>query len=331
MIKFRNLTEDEIECRVQSVQENGLILLLYKNARCDMNILDETVGAENWQREHYECKGNLFCRVGICCTAQIDMSGNEGDILSPSWVWKSDCGAESNTEKEKGEASDSFKRACVNWGIGRELYTSPFIWIPSVDSKGKDNYKGYTKNGKKISVMASGMGQPSIGIYSYELYTGYGVDAIIRVGTCGSYQADINLFDMLICTTASTDSNWSSQYGVNGTYSAGSDFELAVAAYEESKKANLNSKTGNILSADVFYDDDPNSWQKWAKLGVMGVEMESYALYCNAARLGKKALCLLTVTDHFIHKDRKATADERAFGLSRMIEVAIATAERFAK
>lgn len=148
MIKFRNLTEDEIECRVQSVQENGLILLLYKNARCDMNILDETVGAENWQREHYECKGNLFCRVGICCTAQIDMSGNEGDILSPSWVWKSDCGAESNTEKEKGEASDSFKRACVNWGIGRELYTSPFIWIPSVDSKGKDNYKGYTKNGK---------------------------------------------------------------------------------------------------------------------------------------------------------------------------------------
>lgn len=148
MIKFRNLKEDEIECRVQSVQENGLILLLYKNARCDMNILDETVGTENWQREHYECKGNLFCRVGICCTAQIDMSGNEGDILSPSWVWKSDCGAESNTEKEKGEASDSFKRACVNWGIGRELYTSPFIWIPTVDSKGKDNYEGYIKNHK---------------------------------------------------------------------------------------------------------------------------------------------------------------------------------------
>jgi hypothetical protein len=148
MIKFRNLVEDEIECRVQQVQENGLILLLYKNARCDMNILDETVGAENWQREHYECKGNLFCRVGICCTVHIDMSGNDGDILSPSWVWKSDCGAESNTEKEKGEASDSFKRACVNWGIGRELYTAPFIWISSKDTKGKDNYKSYTKNGK---------------------------------------------------------------------------------------------------------------------------------------------------------------------------------------
>ena len=122
-MKFRSLTEADIECRVQQVKPNGLSLLLYKNARVDMAILDETVGAENWQREHYECKGNLFCRVGICCKMNIDESGNNGDILSPSWVWKSDCGAESNTEAEKGEASDSFKRACVNWGIGRELYT----------------------------------------------------------------------------------------------------------------------------------------------------------------------------------------------------------------
>lgn len=130
-MKFRSLTEADIECRIQQVKPNGLSLLLYKNARVDMAILDETVGAENWQREHYECKGNLFCRVGICCKMNIDESGNNGDILSPSWVWKSDCGAESNTEAEKGEASDSFKRACVNWGIGRELYTAPFIWIPS--------------------------------------------------------------------------------------------------------------------------------------------------------------------------------------------------------
>jgi hypothetical protein len=123
MIKFRNLLAEEIECRVQQINERGLVLLLYKNARCDMNILDETVGAENWQREHYECKGNLFCRVGINTT--WDTYPND----EPGWVWKSDCGAESNTEAEKGEASDSFKRACVNWGIGRELYTSPFIWI----------------------------------------------------------------------------------------------------------------------------------------------------------------------------------------------------------
>lgn len=113
---FRDLTKDDIECRVQSVKQNGLVLLLYKNARVDMNILDETFGAENWQREHYECKGNLFCKVGI-------YAGGE-------WVWKSDCGVESNTEAQKGESSDSFKRACFNWGIGRELYTAPFIWIP---------------------------------------------------------------------------------------------------------------------------------------------------------------------------------------------------------
>lgn len=124
MIEFRDLTADEIEVRVQSVKQSGLVLLLYKNARCDMNILDETVGAENWQREHYECKGNLFCRVGISTSPKDNTAVCE-------WVWKSDCGVESYSDAQKGEASDSFKRACFNWGIGRELYTSPFIWIPS--------------------------------------------------------------------------------------------------------------------------------------------------------------------------------------------------------
>lgn len=125
MLKFRDLKASEIDCRIQSVHKEGkgLILLLYKDARVDQNILDETVGAENWQREHYECKGNLFCRVGI--------DRNRGMDEEPCWVWKADCGTESNTEAQKGEASDSFKRACFNWGIGRELYTSPFIWIPA--------------------------------------------------------------------------------------------------------------------------------------------------------------------------------------------------------
>lgn len=192
-------------------------------------------------------------------------------------------------------------------------------------------YTGYTKNGKRISVMASGMGQPSIGIYSYELYSFHGVDTIIRVGTCGSYQSDINLFDIIIATTASTDSNWGNQYGINGTYSAGADFKLAMSAYESSKELNQPCHGGNILSADVFYDDDPDTWKKWAKLGVLGVEMESYALYCNAARLNKKALCLLTVTDNFLKKDQKATTEERQLGLSKMIEVAILTAEKYVK
>lgn len=146
MCKFRDLRADEIECRVQSVKDKGLVLLLYKDARVDMNILDETVGSANWQREHYECKGNLFCRVGI------DLNGVHGKD-EPRWVWKSDCGTESNTEAQKGEASDSFKRACFNWGIGRELYTAPFTWIPAEkcninegkNTQGKTVYSCYDK------------------------------------------------------------------------------------------------------------------------------------------------------------------------------------------
>lgn len=130
MIKFRDLRADEIDCRVQMVKENGVSLLLYKDARVDMNILDETVGNENWQRDHFECKGNLFCKIGIRIMPDVE------DI--PYWAWKADCGTESRTEAQKGEASDSFKRAGFSWGIGRELYTAPFIWIP----KEKCNIKG---------------------------------------------------------------------------------------------------------------------------------------------------------------------------------------------
>lgn len=117
-MKFRNLEAEEIECRVGTVSKNGsgLSLLLYKTARADANVLDETVGAENWQCEFYECKGTLFCKVGI--------------LVGDRWVWKSDAGAPSNMEAAKGEASDAFKRACFKWGIGRELYSAPFIWVP---------------------------------------------------------------------------------------------------------------------------------------------------------------------------------------------------------
>ena len=118
-MEFRMLNADEIDVRVAQVKESGCSLLLYKDARVDMNILDAAVGPENWQRRHYECKGNLFCSVGI--------------RIGEDWIWKDDAGAESQAEKEKGEASDSFKRACVNWGIGRELYTAPFIWISAQD------------------------------------------------------------------------------------------------------------------------------------------------------------------------------------------------------
>jgi len=138
MISFRTLVESEIECRIATVKSNGLSLLLYKDARCDMNILDETVGAENWQRKHELINGNLFCNVGINVNFK---TGNP-----PIWVWKQDVGTESYTEKEKGQASDSFKRACFNWGIGRELYTAPFIWVPSdkceIKESGRQDSKG---------------------------------------------------------------------------------------------------------------------------------------------------------------------------------------------
>lgn len=134
-MNFRDLRADEIEVRVQQCKENGVSLLLYKDARCDMNILDEVVGPQNWQRSHEVINGNLYCNVSIYIEFPIECQ----------WVTKQDCGTESNTEKEKGEASDSFKRACVNWGIGRELYTAPFIWVKAEgcnikDTGKKDNY-----------------------------------------------------------------------------------------------------------------------------------------------------------------------------------------------
>lgn len=121
-MRFRTLRAEEIECRVGTVGKsgNGLSLLLYKTSRTDADILDETVGSENWQCEFYECKGTLFCKVGILV--------DRGDGLA-EWVWKDDAGSPSNMEAEKGEASDAFKRACFKWGLGRELYTAPRIWI----------------------------------------------------------------------------------------------------------------------------------------------------------------------------------------------------------
>ena len=189
-------------------------------------------------------------------------------------------------------------------------------------------YTGYTKNGKKISVMASGMGQPSIAIYSHELFAEYDVEAIIRIGTCGAYQPEVDLRDVLICSTASTDSNLSNSLGLVGSYSAGADFDLCQTAYEVAKARGCKFHVGNILSSDIFYGFDSEGWKKWARLGVLGVEMESYALYVNAALMHKRALCLLTVSDSFVKSDI-LTSEERQNGLVNMIEVAIATAEKY--
>ena len=190
-------------------------------------------------------------------------------------------------------------------------------------------FTGLTKNGKRISVMSSGMGHPSIGIYSYELYTEYDVELIIRVGTCGSYQPYINLRDVLLCAGACSDSNYAAQFHLNGTYSALADLDVLMSAREVLEEKKFPYHMGNIFSADVFYDFDKETWKRWASLNVMGVEMESYALYINAAYLKKRALTMLTVTDHFV-KEGKLTAEERQVGLRNMIEAAIATAEKYA-
>ena len=197
------------------------------------------------------------------------------------------------------------------------------------DVRGILGFTGYTKNGKKISVMASGMGQPSIGIYSYELFSEYDVDLIIRVGTCGAYQDYINLRDVLLCTGSCTDSNYAAQFNLVGTYSAIADSDALLSARDVLEHKKFPYHMGNILSADIFYDFDKDVWKKWAALGVMGVEMESYALYVNAAYLKKRALTILTVTDHFI-KNERLSSEERQIGLRNMVETAIETAEKYA-
>ena len=193
------------------------------------------------------------------------------------------------------------------------------------DVRGVNGYTGYYK-GKRVSVMASGMGQPSIGIYSYELFKFYGVESIIRVGSCGSFHKDLHARDIIIAMGACTNGNYASQYKLPGTYSAIADFSLVEKAVAECKKKDVNFMVGNIFSSDTFYDD-ANSGMEWAKMGVLGVEMESFALYCNAARLGKKALCICTVSDSFIYPEENTTAEERQNSFTAMMEIALEIAE----
>lgn len=189
---------------------------------------------------------------------------------------------------------------------------------------GVRNMFGYTGTykGKEVTVMGSGMGMPSIGIYSYELFAFYGVESIIRIGSCGSYQPDINLYDIIICQGSCTDSNFASQYNLNGTFSAIGSYELLEKAVKAAKEKNAKYHVGNIMSSDIFYGANGDNWKKWAGMGVLGVEMESYALYCNAAYLHKKALTILTVSDSFTSK-LETSAEERQNSFTQMMEIAL--------
>jgi purine-nucleoside phosphorylase len=190
------------------------------------------------------------------------------------------------------------------------------------------NMFGYTGKfqGKLVSVMASGMGMPSMGIYSHELYTAFGVETIIRVGTAGAYHKQAKLFDIMLAQGASTDSAWASQFQLRGgTFSALATYHLLEKAVQVCQKQAIPYHVGNMLSSDVFYDADPDKWKKWEALGLLGVEMEAYALYANAARLGKQALAIMTVSDSFHYKEI-LTAEQREQGLKRMLEVALTIA-----
>ena len=187
--------------------------------------------------------------------------------------------------------------------------------------RGVQGYTG-TYKGVKVSVMASGMGMPSMGIYSHELFNGYGVENIIRIGSAGSIQEHIHLFDIVLGQGACTDSNWAKQYHLPGTFAPIADFDLVRRAAEECEKAGVHYKVGNIFSSDIFYDE-ANSGMDWAKMGVLGVEMESAALYCNAARAGKKALCICTVSDSFIYPEENTTAEERQNSFTAMMKIAL--------
>ncbi len=187
--------------------------------------------------------------------------------------------------------------------------------------RGVQGYTGYYK-GKRVSVMASGMGQPAIGIYSYELFNFYGVKNIIRVGSCGSIDKDLHARDIIIAQGACTNGNYAAQYNLPGTFCPIASFELLEKAVAECKKAGVNFKVGNIFSSDMFYDD-ADSAMEWTKMGVLGIEMESAALYCNAARAGKNALCICTVSDSFIYPEENTTAEERQNSFTKMMEIAL--------
>lgn len=187
--------------------------------------------------------------------------------------------------------------------------------------RGVQGYTGYYKN-KMVSVMASGMGQPSMGIYSYELFNFYDVENIIRVGSCGCFDKDLHVRDLILAMGACTNGNYAAQYNLPGTFCPIADFGLLKKAASECEKKTLNYKVGNVLSSDMFYDD-ADSGMLWTKMGVLGVEMEAAALYMNAARAGKKALAVLSVSDSFVHKEENLSGDEREKSFTDMMKVAL--------
>ena len=188
------------------------------------------------------------------------------------------------------------------------------------------NILGFTGGyqGVKVSVMATGMGIPSIGIYSYELIHFYDVKNLIRIGSCGALQPELKLGDIVMAQGACTDSNYASQYNLPGTYSAIADFDLLIKAKEAADRHGYRYAVGNVSCTDVFYRED-NPDKAWAKMGVLASEMESYALYCNAAAGKARALSMFTVSDSLVTGEAMSAYD-RQTSFTNMMTVALETA-----
>ena len=185
--------------------------------------------------------------------------------------------------------------------------------------RGMLGYTG-TYQGKRVSVQGHGMGIPSIGIYSYELFNFYGVKTIIRVGSAGSMNKDLKIGDLVLAMGACTNSNYAAQFHLPGTFAPIADFQLLRAAAEAAERLGYRYKVGNVYSADTFYDENPATAQ-WQNMGVLAVEMEAPALYMNAARSGNRALCLCTISDSLITGE-VTTAEERQNNFTKMMDVA---------
>lgn len=188
--------------------------------------------------------------------------------------------------------------------------------------RGVQGYTG-TYKGVPVSVMASGMGMPSIGIYSYELFSAYGVENIIRVGSAGGMQSNVKVRDIVIGMGACTNSNYGSQYGLNGTFAPIASYKLLRTCVDKAEEMKLSYHVGNLLSSDTFYTDDKTS--DWGKMGVMAVEMEAAALYMNASRLGKNALAICTISDHLLTGEA-TSSEERQNSFTEMMTLALETA-----
>lgn len=190
--------------------------------------------------------------------------------------------------------------------------------------RGIQGYTG-TYKGHRVSVMASGMGIPSIGIYSYELFNFFGVENIMRIGSAGSMNKDVHVRDIVIGMGACTNSNFVSQYNMPGAFAPIADYNMMKTAIDCAEKVGANYHVGNLLSSDTFYGDDPTATEKWMKMGVLAVEMEAAGLYMNAARAGKNALAICTISDHLLTGEA-TSAEERQNSFTQMMEIALETA-----